>query len=203
MIHHAEGFRYREADSAATDHHVTFNGVKLYVLEYGAVVAAFGADTTGERDVYEQVSAMADAFRYVVIGPGKHRLTTRIINSPMTFLSGAYVTVDEGDTLTMTRRIESPRQHIFRGKGKFRFAHHTGEGEDARRCHVSWFGAIPTLDSSIDQGPRLQRCADAIGNCREGVIEFDVGTYYQHTKVTLDPGPTNWLVSGTALRTSG
>ncbi len=134
-------------------------------------------------------TAMAALLGKVVIGPGTHLFTTATISVPVLFMDGASVTVNSPNTLTLASRIESSRQHIFRGTGLVALQFTGGsdpEGEDCRNTHVSWWGVFPSGDV---QTAAIQRALNAYSTQgREGIIDFDNGSYRIDGKLTIPRG---------------
>lgn len=134
-------------------------------------------------------TAMAALLGKVIIGPGTHLFTTATISVPVLFMDGASVTVNSPNTLTLASRIESSRQHIFRGTGLVALQFTGGsdpEGEDCRNTHVSWWGVFPSGDV---QTAAIQRALNAYSTQgREGIIDFDNGSYRIDGKLTIPRG---------------
>ncbi|GEC33565.1 hypothetical protein N181_25245 [Sinorhizobium fredii USDA 205] len=147
------------------------------------------------------ISVMAAVMGFVRFPTGATKLGANLtVDVPVYFQDAAYVTVDATFTLTITNRIESSRQWIFRGDGSISLAHDSDSGEDARMVHVSWFGAFPTpAVGGTDQGPLIQKACTAMGNLRESVIEFDVGNYYVDSGITVTRGC--WIKGAGTRRT--
>jgi hypothetical protein len=146
------------------------------------------------------LDAMSADVGYIRIGEGMLVSADATVNDPIHYDPGAYISVNDGVTVTIEAAVESPRQYIFRRTGTtglVKFQHDGSEGEESRRAHVSWFGAFPLGDATIDQAVFLQRAADAMGSSREGEILFDTGTYYVRSKVTWSRANT---VRGTGDR---
>lgn len=184
-----EGFSYEVAAEGASDHHVTTaGGVNLYVRV--GTLAAFGALADGSADASVAAAKMASAFGFVRFGLGNFRFDTSTLTVPLFFDEGGYITVPSANTLTIKSRIESPRQWIFRGGGDYSLVHDDalGIGEDSKQVHASWFGAFPSPLGTTDQAPFIQAAIDAMGNTREGVLQFDNGNYHIASAITVNRG---------------
>lgn len=154
-----------------------------------ATVANYGG--TSLADSSAAVSAMAAALGFVRFGRGSTLISVDLtIDVPIYFEPGAYVTVAATKTLTITEVINSSRQWIFRGDGSVVLGHDANSGENARRVHVSWFGAFPNpvATGGADQAAYIQKACTAMGNLRESVIEFDMGNYWVRAGTTLTRG---------------
>jgi hypothetical protein len=148
-------------------------------------VKDFGAVGDGVADDTAAVQAMIASIGYVFFTPGDYKILTITIDAPIYFGEGAAVTVPVGNTLSITNRIESPRQWIFKGDGSYSLDHDLNSGEDSRQIHASWFGAFPSLDQTVDMAPRIQKAVNSFGNLRESIIDFDIGNYRVGQQITL------------------
>jgi hypothetical protein len=167
--------------------------VNRTILDHGAYADGEAVDNTA-------VTEMATQFGYVVFPPGATRLSTITISVPIYFLPGAYITAIAGQTITINRQVQSPKQWIFRGDGTYSLGHDSNGGEDAREVHISWFGAFPYPGTSvIDHGAIINKASAAMGNSRESVIHFDVGNYTIASEISLTRGC--WLKGAGTRRT--
>lgn len=162
-----------------------------------ANVSQFGAPTDGITDATANIQAMNAAFGYVRFTSGNYLVSTATLDAPVFFEPYSYITVDTGETYTITDVVEAPRQWIFRGIGVVSLAHDSDSGEPARMAHASWFGAFPSSSPGADQAPFIQRALDALGNTREGRLEFDIGNYHIFTAMTV---PRGVEIAGTGTR---
>lgn len=145
-------------------------------------------DMTGAT-VNAKVQAMISAVGYARFTRGAYAVTTDTFAGPMYFEDGAYLTAALGQTITMTGRIESRRQWIFRGEGDYRVNISSSGGEDARQIHASWFGVFPTNTTVINQAVAMQKAMDSFGDqIREGVFQLDQGSYHMSSGVTVPRG---------------
>ncbi len=148
-------------------------------------VSAFGASASADSSA--AITAMATLVGYVRLPAGNTLVDANLtIDAPVYFADGAYVTVATTRTLTITAIIDAPRQHVFRGAGAVSLAHDSDSGEESRMVHVSWFGAKTQVE--LDQAPAIQKAFNAVGNNRESVISFDLGSYYMASGVTVTRG---------------
>jgi hypothetical protein len=151
-------------------------------------VKDFGAVGDGVADDNSSVLLMIAAVGYVRFSKGNYLLNTASISVPIIFEYGAYITVPLGNTLTITNRIESPRQFIFQGAGNYSLGHSGSSGEDSRQVHASWFGAFPNATIGVDVGPNINKAFASMGNTRESVVEFDIGNYRVESPVNVTRG---------------
>lgn len=145
------------------------------------------------------VDAMIAELGYVRVFAGACPVGENVtIHAPLIMDTGAFFNVATGRTLTIRGSIEAPRQHIFRGAGSVVLAHHTsGQGEQAREVHISWFGGFPSTQLVEDQGPIFTRAMNALGNTREGIIHCDIGNYWMGSGVT---GNRSVIIQGAGRR---
>ena len=151
------------------------------LLETKRITDYSGATTNAK------VQAMISDVGYAIFPPGEHVVTTDTFDAPLVFDVGAYLTVNTGNTLTITNRVESIRQWIFRGAGDYVLGNDSDSGEDARELHISWFGAFPG-GWKVDCSAKLNKAYAAVGNLRESVIKYDIGTYWIGAGVTVTRG---------------
>ena len=152
-------------------------------------IKMFGAVGDGSTDDLLAFQAMASAKSYVKVADGTFALTTATLDVPLIFEYGGHLTVASGQTLTITQKVESPRQFIFQGDGTYVIGHDSDDGEEARMLHVSWFGVFPKVgDQSTDQAPAINKAINSVQNNRESVVEFDVGNYNILTNVSVTRG---------------
>lgn len=144
--------------------------------------------TSGDVSYNAAIAAMAAEHGYVRFSRGEHVVTTMTIDYPVRFDVGAYLTASAGQTITITERIESDRQWIFRGDGSYSLVQDGNSGEESKQVHASWFGSFPSPTAGADQAPFIQKAINSLGNTREGVIEFDNGNYHVQSAITVNRG---------------
>lgn len=148
----------------------------------------FGAVGDGVTDDTAAIQKMIAAMGYVRFASGKYYLTTTTIDAPVYFSSGAAVVAADDATVSFRGSIDSPRQYIFQGNGKYSLGNDANSGENARQVHSSWFGASPSITASDDQTAFIQRACNSFGNGREGVVLLDVGNYYVSSTIKVSRG---------------
>ena len=153
-----------------------------------AGVRGFGAVGNGTHDDTDSVQKMITAVGYAYFPPGRYLLSTTTIDAPVYFGAGAAVISADGATVSFRGGIDSPRQYIFQGNGKYDLGNDANSGENARQVHSSWFGASPSVTVSDDQTDFIQKACDSFGNGREGVVLFDVGNYYVSSTIKVSRG---------------
>lgn len=153
-----------------------------------AGVRGFGAAGNGTHDDTDSVQKMVAAAGYVYFPPGRYLLSTTTIDAPVYFGAGAAVVAADNATVSFRGSIDSPRQYIFQGNGKYSLGNDANSGENARQVHSSWFGASPSVTVSDDQTDFIQKACDSFGNGREGVVLFDVGNYYVSSTIKVSRG---------------
>ncbi len=173
-----------------SDHTLNNGLVAKLVDQSGEVhVGLFGAVGNGTTENTTFFNAMASKLGYILIPKGNFRLATTTIDVPIYYNYGASTTVNSGDTLTITNRIESIRQFIFRGDGDYSITNDSNSGEDGRMTHAAWFDIFPTAnDETVDQAPKITKAFASFGNLRESIIDFDVGRYTLKSKVDVTRG---------------
>lgn len=122
-----------------------------------------------------RISAMLTDLGFVAFPQGGTEITTATIDGDCYFEDGAYLTIT--GTVTITGRIMSTKQWIFRGGGQVLLRNDANSGEDSRNIHASWFGVFPVNDAATDMAPRIAKMFLALDNSREAVVDFDVGRY--------------------------
>lgn len=132
------------------------------------------------------INEMESALGYVRFSTTVNVLENITISKNVSFSEGSSVSVSAGRTLTLLGSIDSTRQHIFKGSGNVVLGASGIIGQTARMVHVSWFGAI--TDVYDDQSPAMQKAYTAMGNLRESLIEYDIGSYHMHTTVQTTRG---------------
>lgn len=157
-------------------------------LAHYAGVRGFGAAGNGTHDDTDSVQKMVAAVGYVYFPPGRYLLSTTTIDAPVCFGAGAAVVAADNATVSFRGSIDSPRQYIFQGNGKYSLGNDANSGENARQVHSSWFGASPSVTVSDDQTDFIQKACDSFGNGREGVVLFDVGNYYVSSTIKVSRG---------------
>ena len=153
-----------------------------------AGVRGFGAVGNGTHDDTDSVQKMITAVGYAYFPPGRYLLSTTTIDAPVYFGAGAAVVAADNATVSFRGSIDSPRQYIFQGNGKYSLGNDANSGENARQIHSSWFGASPSVTISDDQTDFIQKACDSFGNGREGVVLFDVGNYYVSSTIKVSRG---------------
>lgn len=153
-----------------------------------AGVRGFGAVGNGTHDDTDSVQKMITAVGYAYFPPGRYLLSTTTIDAPVYFGAGAAVVAADNATVSFRGSIDSPRQYIFQGNGKYSLGNDANSGENARQIHSSWFGASPSVTVSDDQTDFIQKACDSFGNGREGVVLFDVGNYYVSSTIKVSRG---------------
>jgi len=142
-------------------------------------VKDFGAKGDGITDDTEAIQAMITACGYALFLSGTYLCGNEAeFDAPMTFMPGAALTVASGDSIFIRRQVLSPKQWIFKGDGSYLMRNSSAFGEDARTIHVSWFGVFPGPDEYANHTARIKKACYSLGNFREGIIEFDTGSYY-------------------------
>lgn len=164
-----------------------------------AGVRGFGAVGNGTHDDTNSVQKMITAVGYAYFPPGRYLLSTTTIDAPVYFGAGAAVISADGATVSFRGSIDSPRQYIFQGNGKYDLGNDANSGENARQIHTAWFGASPSATASDDQTALIQKVCDSFGNGREGVVILDVGNYYVSSTIKVSRGI--WIKGQGARRT--
>lgn len=164
---------YIKADAVAAT-----SGAWVRVFDGTAIARWFGAVADGVTPCNTAVNGMASVLGYIGFGSGVHVLTTDTLAVPVYFEVGGAITASAGQTVTITSRIDSPRQYIFQGDGSYSLLADGDSGEDSKEVHISWFGGFPSHNDIIDTAPSIAKANAALGNLREGVIRFDNGNYH-------------------------
>ena len=155
-------------------------------------VKDYGAKCDGITIDNDAVTAMMSVFGHVRFPKGTSKLNTMTLSGHIYFDDGASISVDTGNTITVSADISAPLiQTVFKGNGTYNFTHVGGVGEsfeNIRFVQAAWFGLYPTNDITVDQAPLMQKISDALGNLREGVVEFMMGNYQMHTGVLWNRG---------------
>lgn len=161
-------------------------------------VKDFGAKGDGVTDDSDSIHAMIREHGYALFLAGTY-LCAGTFDGNLVFGAGAALTAKPGTTVTITGRVDAPRQWIFKGDGSYMMNHDDDSGEDSRMVHVSWFGASPSVRPDDDQTDYIQKACDSFGNGREGVIEFDVGNYFVTRTINVSRG--TWIKGSGTRRT--
>jgi hypothetical protein len=171
----------------------TGSGLGCWVRNYTGPIFAdwFGKDSTA-------VTMAAAAAGYVHLGSA-FTLTSVTIDVPLSFAHGAYITAVAGQIITITNRVDSPRQFIFQGDATYYLAHDYDSGEDSREVHASWFGAFPSPSHGADQAPMINKAFAAMGNARESIVHFDIGNYNISSQIQVTRG--GWVKGAGTRRT--
>lgn len=146
------------------------NAELLSVMDFGAVADGVTPDNAA-------VDLMIAAVGFARFTIGSYALSTDTFDAPLEFESGASITVPAANTVTITGRIDSPRQQIFTGTGSVLLRNDSDSGEDSHDVHASWFGVFPVNDAATDMAPALAKLFASLDNTREAVVDFDVGRY--------------------------
>ena len=155
----------------------------------GLNVKDFGAVGDGSTNDTTAVQAMITAVGYANFPKGTFVVHSAILDAPLYFEEGAALTVPSGKGLNITNTINSPKQYIFKGEGTYTLKNDTDSGEDARHVFASWFGIFPNIN--VDQSSKIQKMIDSVGNTRESVLEFDIGSYSLDSTVLI--GRACWI----------
>lgn len=132
------------------------------------------------------LAAMAAAYGFVVFPRGDTTLNNITINVPSYYQPGARISANAGQIVTITGRINAnPKQQIFTGLGSFSLTYSNPSGEDTKCVYAAWFGISPTGGTAIDQYAAIQNALNSLGNTREGIFEFDNGSFF----IDNTPGP--------------
>lgn len=186
LVRYLQGLPQGYADSAASTYSPAGAGAQQSTVQAKLRESKSLNDYTGATANDKAAAMIADA-GFLRLTTGEYTFTTATIDAPIYFEPGAYITVPSGNTLTITNTIESTRQWIFRGSGDYVFNHDADSGENARHLHVSWFGVFPN-GSATDCSAKLNKIYAAVGNLRESVIDYDIGTYGLSAGVTVTRG---------------
>lgn len=150
----------------------------IYLLGGVPTLLNYTASGDGSTPDNAAFTAMASALGYIVVPKGVFRLTSMTIAVPIYFMPGGALTCVSGATITITNRIESPRQFIFQGAGSYKLNIAATVGEDSRMVHASWFGIFPQNgDTATNATAAIGKMFDSMSQGREGVIDFDSGSY--------------------------
>lgn len=151
----------------------------ITVKSHNPTLFEYGGVNDGITDQTAAAAFMASEVGYILMSRGNWLFNTTTIDVPVNYDFGAYTTVPVGQTLTITNKIESTRQFVFRGSGSYLLTNDGDSGEDSRMTHASWFGINPTSDDeSTDLSPLITKAYSSFGNLRESIIDFDIGRYH-------------------------
>lgn len=158
-----------------------------------ADIRRYGADPLVTDNSAALLAAMAASPNGIIIRGGIYPASSVTIDCPIEFEAGSGLSTNAGETVTIRNRVSAGTYQIFYGAGNFSFQHKDpvpsgdkSSGEQSRYVHVAWFGVFPNGQDGDDLAPLFQKISDSLGNLREAVIKFDVGTYTQRT------GPVTW-----------
>lgn len=161
-------------------------------------VKNFGASSASDSST--AILAMGSLLGYVRFPAGSTLISSNLTSVyPLSFDEGAYVTVSSTFTFTVSASINSPRQFIFRGSGDVKLTIAASSGEDSRTVQASWFNVIPQNDDATDQSARINKMFSSMSQNREGVIDFDNGSY-RISWDSVDPIPRGVWVRGCGVR---
>lgn len=156
-------------------------------------IRRYGGSTLAADNSSAILAAMSASPEGIIIRGGTFPTSSVTIDCPIEFEAGSGLSANSGSTVIIRNRVSAGMYQIFYGSGNFSFQHKTpvpagdkSSGEQSRYVHVSWFGVFPNGNNGDDLAPLFQKVADSVGNTREAVIKFDVGTYAQRT------GPVTW-----------
>lgn len=141
----------------------------------------FAENLTSPDGVASAISSMIQNLGYVLVPSGAFPVGDISIDAPLHFLPGGSFDTPSGAVCTIRNAITSPRQWIFGGDGEYSLTSidsPTGEGENARQVHASWFGAFPSGVFRSDAAPRIHKAFASMGNARESIVDFDMGNYW-------------------------
>lgn len=165
----------------------------LNLLTDNADIRQHGATTQSSDNTSQILAAIAASPNGIIVRGGIFKVSSLVIDCPIKFEAGSGFSVNDGAVLTIRNKVSADSYQIFYGSGNVTFQHKSpvpagdkSSGEQARYLHVAWFGAFPNGNNGDDLAPIFQKIADSVGNTREAVINFDVGTYAQRT------GPVTW-----------
>lgn len=165
----------------------TYSYQPLDVRRYGAV----GDGSTNDRAAFVSAAAVAavSPASAIYVPAGSYRISTSLtISRPMVFGSGASVTVDSGQTLTINAPVYAFNETLFSGSGSV-----AGTFGNVP-LNVRWFGAVADANLSTgagtDDGPAIQKAVDARtrGNTNQHSIFLPAGHYRVSTGITLPTG---------------
>lgn len=146
---------------------------QISIRDYGGLV-------DGATDDSAAVTAMVSAVGFARFPRGTTVINTNLTPAgPTYFDAGAQVSVSTTKTLTLDYEIECPyRQKIFAGAGAVLL-----NNGRTHQVLAEWFGCVGA-DTSVDNGPFIQKIFDSVVTGREIIISFDGVEYYISTGVT-------------------
>jgi hypothetical protein len=163
-------------------------------------VKDFGAVCDGITNDNAAVALMASSVGYVVFPRGDCLLTTTTISVPVFFLENGAITGVGGQIITFQNRIVAPKQHIFKGSCTIIFNINDPTGEDSKSSHIAWWGVFPRGQDTTTVTAEINRALDAYeGETREGIVEFDNGSYRIDGTITIPRGV--WIKGSGTRRT--
>ena len=161
-------------------------------------VKDYGAKGDGTTDDATAIQAMITDKGYALFPAGTFRCSTSTFTGKFYFETGAALTVNAGEKITLQGTIQSSKQWIFKGDGDYDIKIGTEQIGSDKHIHISWFGVFPTNQEYCSA--KIQKAIDSFGNTREGVIDFDSGVYYMNTTVSINRGI--WLRGSGSRRTN-
>ena len=135
------------------------------------------------------ITSMAAAVGYVRFTSAFTITANVTFAVPVYFAPGA--SLGGAFTATFSNTVTSPVQQIYRNDLTVICVQNltTGNGENARQYHVSWFGAFPSaISPTVSCEAALQRGFTAMGNTREALAQFDMGNYWMRAGCLVSRG---------------
>ncbi len=167
--------------------------VEIDLLRDNADIRQHGAMTQADDNSAAIIAAMAASPEGIIVRGGVFKVGDITIDCPIEFEAGGGLSVNSGATMIIRNRVSAGIYQIFYGDGSISFQHKDpvpsgdkSSGEQSRYVHIAWYGVFPNGQDGDDLAPLFQKISDSLGNLREAVIKFDVGTYTQRT------GPVTW-----------
>lgn len=162
------------------------------------IIAHFGGSSTTNSAT--AAAAMASLLGYIRFGRGDTLMGTIVIDVPVYFDTGAALSAIAANTVSIRNRIVTEKQQVFKGAGLVTLDIATNNGEDSRMVHASWFGIFPQNgNAALDQTSLINKMFASMPQGREGVIDWDSGSY-RATWDVLDPIPRGVWMRGSGIR---